>query len=318
MNSQQLPRQWSRVVRLAGSLFQDRFSYNVLQQRLPPGVVASVSRSGVRVGDPFRHLRITRDGVLLDGHVPTTPDQRQQARGLLSALFGGIERRRTDVVRFATEQHGGVRHLTTRQLRSLRSSHRAFSNIGQRQLHTHRALLNKKWPAPMLERMPLGTQFEAARNELDPQDGAVLSDAFFPLAVRRLCRLATRLLQDYPDRRFVWASVSGRNEAESGGYDKFVVVSRCMRVVFGSHAVPAVLCVGFWRSERPDRPLPANTSLTMVFDEGSERPVLRQQEKPISPYHFHKALEKVVAGGTVSFPTGVSVVRVVIADYHHK
>lgn len=311
----QLPRQWSQVVRLANSLFH--VPHVVRQQRLPPGVVASVSPTIVRVGDPFHHLRITRDGgVLLDGHVPTTPDQRQQARGLLSALLEGVEQRRSApdasrVVRFATQQYGGIRHLTTRQLRSLRSSHRAFSGVGQRQLHTHRALLGKKWPAPMLERMPLGTQFEVARYELDRQDGAVLADAFFPLAVRRLCRLATRLLHDHPDRRFVWASVSGRDD--SGFHDKFVVVSRCARTVFGSHSVPAVLCVGFWRTERPDRPLPANTSLTLVFDEGSERPVLRQVENPVSPYHFHKALEKVAGGGTMSFPTGVSIVRIAIA-----
>lgn len=311
MSLRSVPRQWEQVVRFADNLYRDRRSFRVLQQRLPPGVVASVSQDGIDVGDVFRHLRVRGDGVFLGGHKPTTQDERRQARSLLSVFVAGAERRgaadAASVIRFAAQQHGALRHLTPRQLGSLRSSHRQFSKVGTRQIHTHRALLEKKWPAPMLERLPLGTQFEIARNELDYQQGVVLAGALFPLVVRRVYRLAALL----EDRRFVWASVSGQNEIEES-YDKFVCLTRCERVVCGTRLKPAFLCIGYWRSKRRGQPLPTNVSLTMLFDEGSDRPVLRQHDNPISPYHFHKLLEKVVAGGTLSFVVGASIVRVII------
>lgn len=310
MSSFVLPRQWSQVVPLADKLFRDRRSFRVNPRRLPPGVAASVSQDGILIGDLFRSVRIRKDGLFLDGHAPTTQDQRQQARSLLSAFLQGAQRRpdAPAVVRFATQQHGALHHLTPRQLRSLRSSHRQLSGIGARQLHTHRALLEKKWPAPMLERMPLGTQLEVARNELDERQGVVLANAVFPLVVRRVYRLAALL----EDRRFVWAFLSGQNEVEES-FDKFVCLSRCGRIVHGTRKKPAFLCIGFWRSKRRGQPLATNVSLTMLFDEGSDRPVLREHDTPISPFHFNKLLEKVVGGGSLSFMRGASIIRLTIA-----
>lgn len=137
----------------------------------------------------------------------------------------------------------------------------------------------------------------------------MVAGAFFPLVVRRVYRLAMALLED---RRFVWASVSGQNEAEQH-FDKFVCLSRCERIVYGTHMKPALFCIGYWRSKRHNQPLATNTSLTMLFDEGNDRPVLRRHDNPISPYYFHRHLEKVVSGGSLSFTMGASVVQVVIA-----
>lgn len=298
-------QQWDQIVALSKETYQNRRFMSVpkqKQQKEQHDFYARILPQGIVVGDVYHNLSVDAKGILLNGKPITTSQDKQTTKELLDRFYSvmnyddaaqarqAAEQKRRSVIRHAVQHEPQA--LTVRQLGRLRSIHRQFSSLGQKQLETQKILRQNRWPTFLLRDLSVSKKKEIVSHQLDNHRGYNLARRF-PRS-DQVHRITTNIfsLPEYRNKSFLWYSTEGSNEAEER-FSYFVCIVRCV-MVRGATSTPCFLCTRYWKSKRWTQPISENVWDLIVIPVDRNQPLLHEQTFPLSPYDFHNLLRKIV------------------------